>query len=100
MIKHKGKLVPIFDETELTLLFKLARGQYIPFAALLEIFSEQSDSYETLRKKRKNLVSSLSNKFNTLLKTNKEPVFIYKTDSEDKRAKLIRLNKHLVKIIK
>jgi len=99
-IKHKGKLVPIFDEIELTLLFKLAQGQYIPFAALLEIFSEQSDSYETLRKKRKNLVSSLSNKFNTLLKTNKEPVFIYKTDSEDKRAKLIRLNKHLVKIIK
>ena len=99
-IKHKGKLVPIFDEIELTLLFKLARGQYIPFAALLEIFSEQSDSYETLRKKRKNLVSSLSNKFNTLLKTNKEPVFIYKTDPEDKRAKRIRLNKHLVKIIK
>ena len=99
-IKHKGKLVPIFDEIELTLLFKLAQGQDIPFAALLEIFSEQSDSYETLRKKRKNLVSSLSNKFNTLLKTNKEPVFIYKTDPEDKRAKRIRLNKHLVKIIK
>ena len=45
-------------------------------------------------------MTTLSNKFNTLLKTKKEPVFIYKTDPEDKRAKRIRLNKHLVKIIK
>ena len=31
-IKHKGKSLSIFDETELKLLFKLAnsRGQYIP----------------------------------------------------------------------
>jgi len=101
-IKHKGKSLTIFDETELKLLFKLAnsRGQYMPFADVIDIFKKQTDSYETLRKKRKNLVSSLSNKFNTLLKTNKEPVFIYKTDPEDKRAKRIRLNKHLVKIIK
>ena len=45
-------------------------------------------------------MTTLSDKFEILLKTNKEPVFIYKTDPEDKRAKRIRLNKHLVKIIK
>ena len=73
---------------------------FISWPDVIDIFKKQTDSYETLRKKRKNLVSSLSNKFNTLLKTNKEPVFIYKTDPEDKRAKRIRLNKHLVKIIK
>ena len=100
-IKHKGKLVTIFDETELKLLFKLAnsRGQYMPFADVIDIFKKQTDSYETLRKKRKHLMTTLSNKFEILLKTNQEPVFIYKIDPEDKRAKLIRLNKHLVRII-
>ena len=100
-IKHKGKLVTIFDETELKLLFKLAnsRGQYMPFSDVIDIFKKQTDSYETLRKKRKHLMKTLSDKFETLLKTNQEPVFIYKIDPEDKRAKLIRLNKHLVRII-
>ena len=100
-IKHKGKLVTIFDETELTLLFKLAnsRGQYMPFADVINIFKKQTDSYETLRKKRKHLMTTLSNKFVILLKTNQEPVFIYKIDPEDKRAKHIILNKHLVRII-
>ena len=100
-IKHKGKSLSIFDETELKLLFKLAnsRGQYIPFADVIDIFKKQTDSYETLRKKRKHLMTTLSNKFEILLKTNQEPVFIYKIDPEDKRAKLLRLNKHLVRII-
>ena len=100
-IKHKGKLLTIFDETELKLLFKLAnsRGQYMPFADVIDIFKKQTDSYETLRKKRKHLMTTLSDKFETLLKTNQEPVFIYKIDPEDKRAKRIRLNKHLVRII-
>ena len=100
-IKHKGKLVTIFDETELKLLFKLAnsRGQYMPFSDVIDIFKKQTDSYETLRKKRKHLMTTLSDKFEILLKNNQEPVFIYKIDPEDKRAKLIRLNKHLVRVI-
>ena len=71
----------------------------MPFADVIDIFKKQTDSYETLRKKRKHLMTTLSDKFEILLKTNQEPVFIYKIDPEDKRAKRIRLNKHLVRII-
>ena len=44
-------------------------------------------------------MTTLSNKFEILLKTNQEPVFIYKKNPEDKRAKRIILNKHLVRVI-
>ena len=100
-IKYKGKPVTIFDEIELRLLFKLAnsRAKHIPFVDVMDIFKKEPYSYETLRKKRKNLMSTLSDKIETLLNNKKKTVFIYIPDPEDKRAKLICLNKHFIRVI-
>lgn len=100
-IKYKGNYITKFDGVELDLLIKIAntKGEYISYTELLDLFKPHSDSYETLRKKRKQLMRTLSEKFKGLLNNYHTDIFIYHSDPMDKRARLIKLNEDIIKII-
>ena len=100
-LKYKGNYITKFDSVELDLLIKIAntKGEYISYTELLDLFKPHSDSYETLRKKRKQLMRTLSEKFKGLLNNYHTDIFIYHSDPMDKRARLIKLNEDVIKII-
>ncbi|MDG2349539.1 MAG: hypothetical protein P8L65_02545 [Flavobacteriaceae bacterium] len=100
-LKYKGNYITKFDGIELDLLIKIAntKGEYISYNELLDLFKPHSDSYETLRKKRKQLMRTLSEKFKGLLNNYQTDIFIYHSDPMDKRARLIKLNEDIIKII-
>ena len=100
-LKYKGNYITKFDGLELDLLIKIAntKGEYISYTELLDLFKPHSDSYETLRKKRKQLMRTLSEKFKGLLNNYHTDIFIYHSDPMDKRARLIKLNEDIIKII-
>lgn len=54
-------------------------------------------SYNTLTKKKDNLLNSLKQKLAFVLDVNEDDVFIYQKNNEDKRIKEIQLNPHYFK---
>lgn len=87
-----------FSKEEIDLLLKIAinKNEFINYSELLNHISTQTNTYETLKKKRKLLLSQITDKLQRYMNGKAKELFIFDTDPHDKRSKLIKLNEKLV----
>ena len=62
---------------------------------VVDFFSKnETTNYNTLTKKKDNVLNSLKQKLAFVLDINEDDLFIYQKNNEDKRIKEIQLNPH------
>lgn len=92
---HKNK--PLnnlsLDETELLTFFFKNYNNSLQMNEVVDFFSKNDiTNYNTLTKKKDNVLNSLKQKLAFVLDINEDDLFIYQKNNEDKRIKEIQLN--------
>ena len=98
---HKNK--PLnnlsLDETELLTFFLKNYNNPIQMNEVVDFFSKNdATNYNTLTKKKDNVLNSLKQKLAFVLDINEDDLFIYQKNNEDKRIKEIQLNPQYFKV--
>ena len=91
-----------FDPNEIDFLLYLSECttamEYTQVISYLEKEDEKA-SYDALKRKRKEIIDSIILKSKPYLKGKSEELFIFTNDPNDKRNKLIALNKNLLVLV-
>lgn len=101
-LKYRFTQLQEFDPKEIDFLLYLSECstamEYSQVISYLEIEDEKA-SYDALKRKRKELIDSIILKSKPYLNGKSEELFIFTNDPNDKRNKLIALNKNLLVVV-
>jgi hypothetical protein len=95
IFSHKNKQLNnlSLDETELLTFFFKNYNNSLQMNEVVDFFSKNdTTNYNTLTKKKDNVLNSLKQKLAFVLDINEDDLFIYQKNNEDKRIKEIQLN--------
>lgn len=100
VVTTRGRAVKSLNPEELNLLFYIAnQPNYVEYSELMHQLNYDAP-YDTLKKKRQALISQTQEKLIPIIGEKAKQLFIIKQNLQDKRNKVIKLNKNLVVIVK
>lgn len=100
VVTTRGREVKSLNPEELNLLIYIAKQpNYVEYSELMHQLNYDAP-YDTLKKKRQALISQTQEKLIPIIGEKAKQLFIIKQNLQDKRNKVIKLNKNLVVIVK
>lgn len=100
VVTTRGREVKSLNPEELNLLFYIAKQpNYVEYSELMHQLNYDAP-YDTLKKKRQALISQTQEKLIPIIGEKAKQLFIIKQNLQDKRNKVIKLNKNLAVIVK